>query len=149
MANRDESLFVDTNVFVYAINADSPWHARARERLQTAERVGEELCTSPQILRECLVALTRPGPDGALPALADAVENVARIHSRARLLTETDATVGALVRLVSERQVAGKKVHDANVVAVMCTWGVRRLVTHNVADFDRYRDLITVEPLVS
>ncbi len=37
-----------------------------------------------------------------------------------------------------------KSIHDANIVAVMLTHGVRRLATYNQADFQRF-DEITLE----
>ena len=38
--------------------------------------------------------------------------------------------------------------HDANIVAATQAHGIRRLLTHNTADFARFAGLITVEPLV-
>ena len=45
--------------------------------------------------------------------------------------------------------IGGKQVHDANIVATMQAHGLRRLLTHNTADFARFGALIQVEPLVT
>jgi hypothetical protein len=42
----------------------------------------------------------------------------------------------------------GKQVHDTNIVATMLTHGVNRLLTHNVADFVRFSQEITVIPMI-
>ena len=52
-----------------------------------------------------------------------------------------------LLHLLSSVQVAGKQVHDANIVATMLTYGVPKLLTNNTADFARFGHLITVVPL--
>ena len=44
--------------------------------------------------------------------------------------------------LVHRYQVRGKNIHDANVVAVMLTHGVRRLATFNSADFRRFDEIV-------
>lgn len=40
-----------------------------------------------------------------------------------------------------------KPIHDANIVATMLAFGVRRLLTQNVADFRRYEPQIEILPL--
>lgn len=53
-----------------------------------------------------------------------------------------------LVALVRRYDVIGKQVHDTNIVATMLTHGVSRLLTHNVADFVRFNQEITIIPMV-
>jgi predicted nucleic acid-binding protein len=72
--------------------------------------------------------------------------------SAARIST---ATMGAsvtpnvrLLALISSIAVAGRQIHDANIVATMQAHGIGRLLTHNTADFARFAAIITVEPLV-
>ena len=36
----------------------------------------------------------------------------------------------------------GKQVHDANLVATMLAHGIRRLLTFNLADFQRFAGLV-------
>jgi predicted nucleic acid-binding protein len=44
-------------------------------------------------------------------------------------------------------EIAGKQVHDANIVATMLVHGITQLLTQNIADFSRFSSLITVMPL--
>jgi predicted nucleic acid-binding protein len=41
-----------------------------------------------------------------------------------------------------------RQVHDANVVATMQAFGIARLLTDNIVDFNRFGSLIVVLPLV-
>ena len=53
-----------------------------------------------------------------------------------------------LVNLLGVISCAGKQVHDANIVATMKAHGLNQLLTHNVADFNRFASHITIIPLV-
>lgn len=141
------SLFVDTNIWLYATDPDSPFHSRALAALDAAQDAGLALVISPQILREYLAVGTRPGVIAAAPSLTDLLINVVDIRARCRLVEETAAVVDRLTALLGTVPSAYRRVHDANIVATMLTWDITRLLTHNVADFARYRHLVAVEPL--
>ncbi len=143
-----EPLFVDTNVWLYATDPDSPFHAGALRALDTAQDSGAPLVTSPQILREYLAVGTRPGAIPSGRSLVDLLANVADIRMRCRLVEETVAVVDRLSALLSTIPTAYRRVHDANIVATMLAWDVGRLLTHNGRDFVPYSHLITAVPLV-
>jgi hypothetical protein len=50
--------------------------------------------------------------------------------------------------LINSVSVGGKQIHDANIVATMLAHGLRRLLTHNVKDFQRDSAWIDILPLV-
>jgi predicted nucleic acid-binding protein len=50
-----------------------------------------------------------------------------------------------LLSLLATYPVAGKQVHDANIVATMLANDVTRLLTFNIADFRRFAELIAIE----
>ena len=50
-----------------------------------------------------------------------------------------------LIALCQEVPLAGKQVHDANIVATMLAHGERRLLTFNASDFQRFGERI--EPI--
>ncbi len=50
--------------------------------------------------------------------------------------------------LLRKFPIAGRQIHDANIVATMMAHGVSRLLPHDTKDFERYADFITVVPLV-
>ncbi len=140
-------LFVDTNVLVYASSVASPWHHRADQALQDARRLSIALVLSQQVLREYLAVTTRPNITGGTIPLPRLLSNIASFRSRFRVLEDTPTVFDALVNLVQAVPVAGKQIHDANIVATMQTHGVHHLLTNNVADFARFSPFTTVVPI--
>jgi predicted nucleic acid-binding protein len=140
-------LFVDTNVLMYATDSQSPWHARATEVLTQARQQGLTLVISPQVLREYLAAMTRMSLTGKAPPLNQVLDNVGVFRAEFSVVEDNPLVLDALVELVRTVPVAGKQVHDTNIVATMQVHGVPHLLTHNTADFARFAHLITVVPL--
>ena len=141
-------LFVDTNILVYAINTTSKWHKLARAALEDATNTGSELVISPQVLREYLTAATRPPPSGAGVALTSALSDYRQFRSQFTVLHDNSSTLDALDSLLKTTSAIGRQIYDANIVATMQAYGVKHLLTHNVADFARFAGVITVIPLV-
>lgn len=139
-------VFVDTNVLIYATNSASSWYQLADQTLHDAHRQGIELVISPQILREYIAAATRPASQ-MLP-LSTILANIHTFQTGFRLIEDNAQVSARLVQLVTQVSVAGKQVHDANIVATMQTHGISHLLTHNIADFNRFGHLITIVPLV-
>jgi predicted nucleic acid-binding protein len=147
-AGESSAIFVDTNVLIYADLTSSPFHTVARRRLVEAHAAGTRLWISRQVVREYLVAITRGQTFSEPVPPTDAAASAERIVSQLVVANDTEEVGRLLLELVARHEVKGKQVHDANVVATMLAHGVRRLLTHNVADFDRFAGLIEVVPLV-
>ncbi len=142
--------FVDTNVLVYASVASAPWHAEALGQLTAAWDEGRTLWVSRQVLREFAAVRSRP-QTWALPTTGRILaERVRWIEARFEVADDTAETTGRLLVLIEAFDVKGLAIHDANLVAAMQTVGVRRLLTHNVRDVQRYETagLIEVLPLL-
>jgi predicted nucleic acid-binding protein len=149
MATGADPVFVDTNILIYANVPAAPEHLAAQTRLQDLARLGAELWVSRQVFREYLAALTRPqtftnpiGPD----ALA---VDILRFESQFRVAEDGPAVTVKLLELLRTTKIGGKQVHDANIVATMEAYGLGHLLTHNVADFQRFASRIAVIPLLS
>lgn len=80
-------------------------------------------------------------------SVAEAVATVQAFQLLFTVADETADTVSRLLDLVARYAVRGRVIHDANIVATMLTFGVRRLLTANPSDFRRFADLIDIEPL--
>jgi predicted nucleic acid-binding protein len=74
-----------------------------------------------------------------------ALERVRFFAQRFWLIEDGPEIRAQLLILLTAYPVAGKQVHDANIVATMLANGVTRLLTFNVADFRRFDGLITIE----
>lgn len=137
---------VDTNVLLAATDRSRAAHATATAFLNNDER---RLALTPQIVREYLVVSTRPVEvNGFGLAGADAVANVKQFLDDMVLLSEDAVTTAGLVDLIGDYAVAGKQVHDANVVAVALAHGASAIVSDGVRHFARFDDLIAIENLL-
>ena len=143
-----EPVFVDTNVLVYAHVVEAPWHQQAQDAIADHEAAGAPLWVSRQVLREYLVSLTRPQPFPIPPALATVVAQVQQFQRRFRVANEGPEVTTRLLALLAEVPTRGRRIHDANIVATMLVYGVRRVLTHNTDDFVRFAAFIDVLPLV-
>ena len=143
-----DPVFVDTNTLVYARVAVSPWHAAAVTKLDDLNAAGHPLWVSRQILREYLAALTKPGTVTVPLPITALVADVQSFELRFFMAEDGPAVTTRLLNLLTAVVCGGKQVHDANIVATMLAHGIANLLTHNVADFNRFSAYITVLPLI-
>lgn len=145
----DKAIFIDTNILIYANVTSAPYHQLAIETLQNLDNSQVELWLSRQILREFIATLTRPQTFVNVQPPDVIVERV-QFFEQVFCVTEDSLQVTErLLGLLLTIPMGGRQVHDANIVATMLTAGIDRLLTHNVKDFSRFSDLITVIPLVA
>lgn len=142
-------VFVDTNVLVYATVNVSPFYHDARQALNQVAAQGDSLWISRQVLREFLAVITRPMVFGVNIPWSVALSSVQSFEKQFHVADETSATTAQLVNLLQTIHTHSKQIHDANIVATMRVHNVSHLLTHNVADFNRYARYITIIPLIS
>ena len=141
-------VFIDTNILVYANLGQSPFHSPAVARLQELQDNDCSLYVNRQVLREYLAAMTRPGTLTADIPVISLVEDVRGFENDLIVLDDVPAVTDKLLETVGQYSVAGKQIHDANIVATMLAFGIPALLTHNVADFQRFAEIIDVLPLL-
>lgn len=141
------SLFLDTNVLVYSIIKESRLGALADKAIVTALAQGEELWISRQVIRELLKALINSIRKSGLNDSAAAIAAVTRCTEIYSVADEYGGITEKLLHLVRSHNVPPHLIHDANIVATMRVYGIGRLLTHNVGDFERFSDLIEIVPL--
>lgn len=142
-----ETYFLDTNVLLEATDASRRYHKEALELFGAAIEAGAHLALSGQIVREYLVVATRPAESNGLGLAAPlALENVSRFVERCVFLEETRSVSESLRRLVAALNIAGKRIHDANVVATLQHRRLRRLITFNGDDFSDFEGLVVLTP---
>ncbi len=141
-------MFTDTNVLVYALAPSAPAHGRARALLDEAALSRERRTISRQVLREYLATVTRPQAWSPPVPLHEALDDIARFSDEFEVLEDGSHVTDTLLDLCREVPVAGKQVHDANIVATMLAAGERRLLTFNRGDFRRYSDRLELVELL-
>ena len=135
-------MFFDTNVLVRARFEAAPDHRLARLRMSEASERRETLRISRQVLREYLATVTRPQAWSPPVPMDEALGHAARLEAGFDILEDGPAVTDALATLCREVPVAGKQVHDANIVATMLVHGERRLLTFDARGFRRYEGRI-------
>ena len=143
-----DPVFLDTNILVFATMVNAPLHTAALQKMQALQQSGAELWVSRQILRELLAAATRPQSFSQPLPMATAAADVARFQAALKIAEDGPGVMANLLSLCQTVSLAGKQVHDANIVATMQAHSIAKLLTHNIADFVRFQHLITVLPLV-
>ncbi len=139
---RGDLVMVDTNILLTATNAERPGHHAAYGVFQKALEAGVHLATCGQILREYLVVATRPIPVHGLGLSPDdALKNLEWFRKRQVYMEEPESVHHILAGLVKRHQVAGKRIHDLNIVALMKEHRVRTLLTGNPEDFTGIPDI--------
>jgi len=135
-------VFIDTNVLIYATRPSSSFHEWAKSALAAAAASEPRMALSRQVLREYLAVATRPGGQSEALSMADALADVARFSSSFDVLEDGPEVAARLVELCRTVRLAGRQVHDANIVATMLVYGENRLLTMNRSDFRRFEPRI-------
>jgi predicted nucleic acid-binding protein len=144
-----ESIFVDTNVLVFANVAEAPLHKVALAKLQEYQESGCQIWISAQVLREYMSVRSRLENAKRSMQPATLVDRVRFFESAFNVAYETQNTLDRLLMLVKKVEVGGKQIHDANIVATMLERGIKHLLTDNIEDFRRFEPYITVLPVRS
>jgi predicted nucleic acid-binding protein len=140
-------VLVDTNVLLRAIQQDSPFCGPARRALKFLHRQNNELCLTPQNVREFWNACTRPTDKNGLGvSIAGTERHTLLLERYFTVLPDSYLTYSAWRQLAHKHQVIGTKVHDAYLVAAMKTHGLNQVLTFNRGDFMRYGEIECLDP---
>jgi len=141
-------VFLDTNILIYGTVKSSPFHVAARSRIDQHYEAGDELWISRQVLREYLAIMSRPQQFSQSLPISALLDDIRYFESHFRVADEGPEVTAKLLELMARIPVAGKQVHDANIVATMLANGIPAILIHNVGDFDRFSPRIGVIPLL-
>ncbi len=148
MTTVADPIFIDANILIYDRVVRSPWNVQARGKLNALSAAGHPLWISRQTLREYIAGLSRPGATVPPIPMNTLLADVQMLQVLFGIVEDGPAVTAELITLLSSVSCGGKKIHDANIVATMRTHGIGKLLTHNVADFNRFTGWITIIPLV-
>jgi len=130
------SYLVDTSVLARLANASDVQHAAAMFTVVELHRRQEILQITAQNLIEFRNVATRPASANGLGLSIAATEAKSAVFEAAfPLISESPDIFPAWKKLVAERQVIGKQVHDARLVAICRVAGISHLLTFNVTHF--------------
>jgi toxin-antitoxin system PIN domain toxin len=142
-------LVVDTNVLVYAADADSPFHPACRDWLAHQRGRPDAWYTTWGILYEFLRVTTHPRVMRRPWSAAAAWEFIAALLASPGLglLVATPRHADVASTVIAELpHLAGNLLHDAHTAVLMREHGLRRIVTRDT-DFHRFPFLEPVDPI--
>jgi predicted nucleic acid-binding protein len=149
MMLRGSLVLVDTNVLLTATDSSRPGFKEARELFTRALASGVHLCVSGQIIREYLVVATRPATVNGLGlSFLDAIHNVQALQRRLVFLEESELVSSELLSLVQKYELSGKRIHDANIVALMHAERISLLISCDPKDFSLFSTIEVLPPEV-
>lgn len=135
-------MIIDSNILIYAINADSPKHKKAQTFLR--ENL-EELEITHQNILETVRVLTHQKfskPMGLKSALT-AIQAIARF---CRIISPTPTTYYLWLELVKRYALTGNRIFDAYLAATALSNGIDVVATDNVLDFKKFKGLTVINP---
>ncbi len=141
--NAKVPVFLDTNILIRYDVLETPEHQQVRQAVKTLLERDCTLWISRQVVREYCRVLTHPSFDHPLD-MKQAVQRARQLVPFFRIADETEQVMQNLFTLLESVPIGGKQVHDANIVATMQSVGITQLVTLNIADFKRFKSVITL-----
>ena len=144
-------LAVDTNIFVYAADADSQFHAPCRDWLERQRARPDAWYTTWPILYEFLRVTTHPRVMRRPCSAAAAWEFVAALLASPGLgvLVPTQRHADVAGDVIFELpHLAGNLLHDAHTAILMREHGIGRICTRDT-DFNRFPFLEVIDPVGS
>lgn len=139
---------VDTNILVYAADADSQWHLKSRDWIDERRSRPDAWYVTWPILYEFMRVTTHPRVMRKPWSVAGAWGFVSTLLASPGLgvLVSTERHAAVAAQVIAELPwLAGNLIHDTHTAILMREHGVARICTRD-ADFRRFAFLEVVEP---
>ncbi len=133
---NNNSILVDTNVLIYAVDADSKFHNDALEFLSDPEL---KLFTTSKNISEFLVVLTR-NEEISLSS-NECLEILDSLLTDIVILYPSPMTSKVFYELIRKYNPRGLWIHDLEIASIAIAYGISTIATNNVADFGRMAEL--------
>jgi len=141
-------ILVDTNVPLRIVQPGHPHRQPALDAIESLRvRDAEDFAICPQSLYEMYVVCSRPVSANGLGMTPQRAHvEIAGARALFQVVPETPQVYPTWERLIAKYALAGKRAHDARLVAIMIEHQVARLLTFNDADFARFTEIVTINP---
>jgi predicted nucleic acid-binding protein len=131
-----QKICLDTNILLDATDEGRRFHSKALNVFTVLPQSGAILLLATQVIREYVVVATRHERNNGLGlSIEDATNNILGFQKRAKLIPEPVSSCEKLLEWAVRLQIAGKKLHDLQILATAWQANAQFLLTSNVADF--------------
>jgi uncharacterized protein len=140
---------VDTNILVYSHRAESPFHAEAKQVIETLRGGAGGWSIPWPCVHEFIAVVTNPKIFKVPTPLDVAFKSIEAwlAGDNLHLLAESDGYLAKLRELALKAKVQGARIHDARIAALCLHHGINELWTAD-RDFSAFPQLATRNPLV-
>ena len=135
-------MLIDSNILIYAINADSQKHELAKRFLKANIN---DLEVSHQNILETLRVITHT----KFPNRFNTKEAIKAIHGiteACRLVVPNKITYHIAVELISEHNLLGNRIFDAYLAATALSNDIDVIATDNVRDMGKFEGIKVINP---
>ncbi|WP_067619310.1 type II toxin-antitoxin system VapC family toxin [Dissulfuribacter thermophilus] len=136
----DNSILVDTNVLIYAVDADSQFNNQAVKFLSDSAL---KLFTTSKNISEFLVVLTRNAEIEL--SSSECLDILSSLLSDIEILYPTPISMDVFQKLVRKYNPRGLWIHDVEIASIGMAHGISVIATNNIADFKRIAELEVIE----
>ncbi len=135
-------MLIDSNILIYAINADSPKHKKAQNFLQ--DNLGK-LEIAHQNILETIRVLTHKKFSKPM-GLKLALSAIQAITQSCSIVYPTQTTYYLWLEFVNKYALTGNRIFDAYLAATALSNEINIIATDNVLDFKKFKSLKIVNP---
>lgn len=135
-------MVIDSNILIYAINADSPKHKAAQKFVKNNL---SNLSVAHQNILEAVRVLTHKKFSNAMKT-KEALSAVMTISDSSKVIFPDQKTIYITNELIQKHSLSGNRIFDAYLVATALSNDDYEIVTDNVKDFKKYKEVKTINP---
>ncbi len=136
----NSAILIDTNILIYAIDADSRFHNSSLKLLFDPTL---KLFTTSKNLSEFLVVLTR-NKEIEL-STTECFELLNSLLTDINILYPNPTTFRIFQNLISKYNPRGLWIHDVEIASIGLAHGISTIATNNIADFNRIAEIEVIE----
>ena len=126
-------LLLDTNIFIYAYDSSSPFHARSAALFGSPHL---RLCTTTKNITECVAVMTKLYyPKAHIEQLLEDISN------NIIVLYPNAESIQIFESLFKKYTPRGNRVFDLEVASIMLANGLDSIATINIADFSYMEEI--------
>jgi predicted nucleic acid-binding protein len=142
-----ELVLIDSNVLIRWVQPEGVDFQIVTGSIRSIDKLRDVPCFTSQNLGEFWNVLTRPANRNGygLPP-EEAHVRAEKVESKFRLLQESLEVHSTWRKILVDYRVSGVQVHDARLVAATHVHGVKRILTFNTKDFERYDQIEAIHP---
>ena len=136
----NNSVLVDTNILIYAIDADSQFHHRALNFLCDPTL---RFFTTSKNISEFLVVLTRNEEIDI--STIECLELLNDLMVDIDILYPNPTTIKLFYNLIRKYNPRGLWIHDLEIASISIAHGISKIVTNNIVDFKRIDEIEIIQ----